>query len=97
MEDEKIADLYLARDQAALTCTAAKYGSRLRILADSSLEDYQSARECENDTYLEAWQSIPPHEPRIYFSPFWPGLPATWRWTAAAAATGLSAVPGWRV
>ncbi len=70
MEDEKIVDLYLARDQTALTCTVAKYGSRLRSLADSILEDHQTAQECENDTYLQAWESIPPHEPRTYLFPF---------------------------
>lgn len=30
------------------------------------LSDAEAARECENDTYLAAWNSIPPHEPRTY-------------------------------
>ena len=66
MEDAEIVDLYLARDERALTETAARYGPRLRGLAGRILEDGAAAEECENDTYLEAWNSIPPHEPRGY-------------------------------
>ncbi len=70
MDDSSIIDLYLVRDQTALTCTVAKYGTRLRSLAENILDDYQSAQECENDTYWQAWRSIPPHEPRTYFFSF---------------------------
>ena len=70
MDDESIVALYLCRDQAALTQTADKYGCRLRALANSIVEDELTAQECENDTYLEAWHSIPPHEPRTYLFPF---------------------------
>ena len=64
MKDEKIIDLYLARDESAIRETAAKYGSRLRAIAFAILESRESAEECENDTYLEAWRRIPPNEPR---------------------------------
>ncbi len=70
MDDSSIIDLYLVRDQTALTCTVAKYGTRLRSLAENILDDDQSAQECENDTYWQAWRSIPPHEPRTYFFSF---------------------------
>ncbi len=70
MEDEKIVEMYLARDEAALTATAEKYGGRLRALAYGIVKDSGAAEECENDTYLKAWDSIPPHEPRAYLYPF---------------------------
>ena len=64
MEDSKIIDLYLSRDEAAVRHTSEKYGNRLRSLAFGIINDPQTAEECENDTYMEAWNAIPPHEPR---------------------------------
>ncbi len=66
MTDFEIVDLYLARDEAAITYTAERYGNRLCGLAYGILGDRTAAEECENDTYLAAWNSIPPHEPRSY-------------------------------
>ena len=65
-----IVELYLRRDEAAVRETAEKYGSKLRALAWGILGDRDAAEECENDTYMEAWNRIPPHEPRAYFYPF---------------------------
>jgi len=70
MEDSQIVDLYLARDERAVSETAQKYGRRLRQLAQRILDDAQSAEECENDTYHAAWNSIPPHTPRTYLFAF---------------------------
>ena len=70
MLDEQIVGLYLTRDESAIQHTAEKYGSRLRTLAFGITEDRQAAEECENDTYMEAWQSIPPHEPKTYLYAF---------------------------
>ncbi len=70
MEDERIVELYLMRDENAISDTAEKYGARLRTLAMSITEDRQTAEECENDTYMQAWSSIPPHEPRDYLYAF---------------------------
>lgn len=70
MDDSAIVELYLNRNEDALHQTAAKYGSRLRALAMGITEDFQTAEECENDTYLQAWNSIPPHEPRDYLHPY---------------------------
>lgn len=70
MEDEKIVELYLARDTEAIQCTAHAYGARLRYLANSIVGDDRDAEECENDTYLRAWDSIPPNEPRTYLFAF---------------------------
>ena len=70
MEDEKIVELYLRRDESAIDRTAEKYGTRLHALAYGIVADSQTAEECENDTYLSAWNSIPPHAPKHYFYAF---------------------------
>ena len=70
MEDEKIVELYLRRDESAIGRTAEKYGTRLHALAYGIVADSQTAEECENDTYLSAWNSIPPHAPKHYFYAF---------------------------
>lgn len=70
MDDEKIVELFINRDEAAINESTIKYGRRLRSLANGMVNDLQTAQECENDTYMEAWKSIPPHEPRSYLYPF---------------------------
>ena len=70
MDDGQIVELYLNRDESAITHTSEKYGRRLRSLAAGVVRDTQTAEECENDTYFEAWRSIPPHEPRDYLYAF---------------------------
>ena len=64
IEDGIIIDRYIARDERAISYTADKYGKQLIAI------DLDIAEECENDTYLRAWNSIPPHEPRGYFFTF---------------------------
>ena len=66
MTDGEIVEKFLARDEDALRQTSEKYGGRLHSLAYGILEDMPEAEECVNDTYLAAWNSIPPHEPRDY-------------------------------
>ena len=39
-------------------------------MANNIVKDLKTAEECENDTYLEAWRTIPPHEPRTYLFAF---------------------------
>lgn len=70
MEDEKIVQLYLDRDESAIKLSSEKYGSRLRTLSLGITSDIQTAEECENDTYLQAWNLIPPNEPRTYLYAF---------------------------
>ena len=70
MDDRSIVALYLRRDETAIRQTAEKYGSRLRTLAYGIVNDLQTAEECENDTYMEAWRTIPPHEPGDHFYAF---------------------------
>lgn len=70
LEDNAIVELYLRRDESAVARTAEKFGARLRALAQGIVDDRQTAEECENDTYLQAWNAIPPHEPREYLYAF---------------------------
>ena len=70
MGDSEIVELFLKRDEAAIKHTAEKYGSRLQKLAYGIVADRRTAEECENDAYLEAWDTIPPHEPRSYLYAF---------------------------
>ncbi len=70
LDDNKIVDLFLSRDEAAISQTSEKYGSRLRYVAYGIVEDLHTAEECENDTYMEAWNSIPPHDPKSYLFAF---------------------------
>ena len=70
MDDNRIVELYLRRDETAIGQTAEKYGKRLRALSYGIVNDEETAEECENDTYMEAWKRIPPHEPRSYLFAF---------------------------
>ena len=63
-------ELYLARDEAAISQTSDKFGARLYSLAYGIVDDRQTAEECENDTYMQAWNLIPPHEPADYLYAF---------------------------
>ncbi len=64
MEDKKIIELYFLRDEEAIEETSAKYGALCRRIALNILGNDLDAEECENDTYLSLWQSIPPKNPR---------------------------------
>ena len=70
LDDKRIVELFLLRDEAAIRQAAEKFGTRLRSLAYGIVNDKQTAEECENDTYMEAWNTIPPHEPRSYLYAF---------------------------
>lgn len=70
MEDEKIVQLYMNRDEKAIRLTAEKYGFRLRAISYGITGDSETSEECENDTYLETWNRVPPSEPKEYFYTF---------------------------
>lgn len=63
MEDSKILDLYWDRDEQAIAESKTKYGAMLRALAYHILHNHEDSEECENDTYLGAWNAIPPARP----------------------------------
>lgn len=65
MEDKQIVDLYWQRSERAIDETARKYGGYCYAIAKGILDDTEDARETVNDTYLGAWNSIPPHKPLV--------------------------------
>ena len=65
MEDEKIIELFWAREQSALAETQRKYGALCQSIAYGVLRDREDALECVNDTWLAAWNAIPPARPRL--------------------------------
>ncbi len=65
MDDNKIIELYFQRAENAIEETDKKYGKYCYTIADNILNDRYDAEESVNDTYLSAWNSIPPHKPSI--------------------------------
>lgn len=65
MEDRRIVGLYWERNEAAVTETASKYGKYLYSISCGILGNSEDAEECVNDTYHDAWLSMPPHRPSV--------------------------------
>lgn len=63
MEDERIVDLYWNRDEQAIKETDTKYRKYLFCIAKNILNNHEDSEECVNDTYLKAWNSMPPNRP----------------------------------
>ncbi|MCI9639517.1 RNA polymerase sigma factor [Emergencia sp. 1XD21-10] len=68
MNEEEILMLYWQRNQNAIAQTEALYGSQLLRLAENILHSRQDAEECVSDTYLKAWNAIPPKRPNHLFA-----------------------------
>ncbi len=64
MDDQKIIELYFARDEEALRKSEEKYGKYCKAIAKNILSSDEDAEEIFNDTLLGAWNSIPPEKPR---------------------------------
>lgn len=65
MDDKQIIDLYWERSENAISETERKYGKYCRCIAFNILQNDEDSEECVNDTYLRAWNSIPPHRPSV--------------------------------
>jgi RNA polymerase sigma-70 factor (ECF subfamily) len=65
MEDSYIVDLYWKRSENAISETASKYGKYCQTIARNILFNNEDSEEAVNDTYLSAWNSMPPHRPSI--------------------------------
>ena len=65
MEDNHIVELYWARSERAISETSSKYGKYCYSISYRILVNIEDANECVNDTYLGAWNSMPPHRPSI--------------------------------
>ena len=63
MNDQEIIALFWARQESAISATADKYGRYCHSIAYNILYNHFDAEECVNDTYLGAWNSIPPQKP----------------------------------
>lgn len=68
MLDESIIELYNKRSEDAIAETTKKYGRLCHTVAHNILKDEEDAKECVNDTYLNAWNSIPPAHPNSFSS-----------------------------
>ena len=68
MDDKKIIELFLARNEDAIKHTDDTYGRRLFHLADNIVRNDQDAEESVNDTYMKAWNTIPPRKPQYFFA-----------------------------
>lgn len=65
MEDSRIVDLYWSRSENAISETMAKYGKYCYSIAFNILANEEDAKESVNDTYMNAWNSMPPHRPSV--------------------------------
>ncbi len=65
MEDKEIIDLYWNRSEAAISATEQKYGRYCHYIAYQILQRDEDAEEIVNDTYLKAWNTIPPNRPTL--------------------------------
>ena len=63
MTDSEIVALYWKRSEEAIACTIQKYGRYLLRLALNILHIREEAEECVNETYLSAWNQLPPDKP----------------------------------
>lgn len=63
MDDHDIVRLYWDRDDQAIRATSEKYGHYCKSIAKNILNNDEDAEECDNDTYLSAWNAMPPHWP----------------------------------
>lgn len=63
MNDKQILELFMQRSEAAISQTEKKYGKYCYYIAYNILRSEQDSEECVNDTYLRAWNTIPPNTP----------------------------------
>ena len=68
MEDRAIIDLYWERQERALEESEQKYGRYCWTIAYNILRDREDSEECVNDTWLRAWNAMPPQRPAILSS-----------------------------
>ena len=68
MEDEQIIELYFRRDQDAIVQTELAHGAKLNALANRILMNHEDAQECVSDTYMKAWETIPPTRPSYFYA-----------------------------
>ena len=65
MEDREIIELYWRRSERAIVCSEEKYGAYCRAVARQILRSLEDTEECVSDTWLAAWNAMPPHRPAV--------------------------------
>jgi len=65
MNDARIIELYWERSERAIEESDKKYGSYCRSISYNILRSHEDSEECVSDTYLRAWNSMPPEKPNI--------------------------------
>ncbi len=65
MEDSEIVELYWQKNADAITETVNKYGAYCFAIAESILHSAEDSEECVNDTWLHAWNAMPPQKPNV--------------------------------
>lgn len=65
MDDKRIVDLYFSRNEEAITQTDQKYGRYCYRIAYNILTNQEDAEESVSDTYMAAWDAIPPRRPSV--------------------------------
>lgn len=68
MEDKQIIDLYWSRSEEAISETESKYGPYCYKIAYNILRNKEDSEESVYDTYMDAWNAIPPHRPTLLAS-----------------------------
>ena len=85
---EQILDMYFDRNQQAVSATSQMYGAKLTRFADTMVA-HEDALECVNDTYIAAWNKIPPERPMRFLSWLYTGFTG---YAAISSATGLTGI-----
>ena len=65
MEDQGIVELFFDRSEQAIVETDQKYGAYCRSIAWNILQNHEDSEECVSDTWLRAWNAMPPQRPRV--------------------------------
>lgn len=65
MEDSQLIELFWQKNQDAITETARQYGAYCFAVAEHILHNPEDSEECVNDTWLRAWNAIPPQRPEV--------------------------------
>ena len=63
MEDSQIVALYWSRSENAIAESERQYGKYCYTVANGILRCHEDSEECVNDTWLHAWNAMPPHKP----------------------------------
>lgn len=66
MDDERIMELFFARDESAIEQTRAKYGAKCYSVAYGILKNKEDAEEAVSDAYLALWNRVPPEKPAVF-------------------------------